>query len=44
MEGSKTDTVKVPVQKYRDGQKYRCIVTDKNGKTVTSAVVAVKVA
>ena len=44
MEGSKTDTVKVPVQKYRDGQKYRCTVTDKNGKTVTSAVVAVKVA
>ena len=44
MEGSKTDTVKVPVQKYRDGQKYRCTVTDKNGKTVISAVVAVKVA
>ena len=44
MEGSQTDTVKVPVQKYRDGQKYRCTVTDKKGNTVTTIVVAVKVA
>ena len=36
MEGSTTATIKVPVGKWRDGQKYRCVVKDAAGNTVTS--------
>lgn len=36
MEGNQTDTVRVPVAKYRDGQKYRCVITDASGQKVTS--------
>ena len=36
MEGSTTATIKVPVGKWRDGQKYRCVVKDAAGSTVTS--------
>ncbi|OLR62713.1 hypothetical protein BHF69_08505 [Anaerostipes sp. 992a] len=34
--GNKTDTIQVPVTEARDGQQYRCIVTDENGNCVTS--------
>ncbi len=33
MEGSDTATVKVPVANWRDGQKYRCVVTNGDGGT-----------
>ena len=36
MEGSTTTTIKVPVGKWRDGQKYRCVVKDAAGSTVIS--------
>lgn len=36
MEGCQTATVSVPVQQFRDGQKYRCIVTDGKGNSLTS--------
>ena len=44
MEGSNTESVSVPIQSYRDGQKYRCIVTDAYNNTATSdmAVLTVK--
>ncbi|MBQ3941060.1 MAG: immunoglobulin domain-containing protein, partial [Oscillospiraceae bacterium] len=44
--GNKTATLSVPVTAARNGQKYRCIVTAKNGTTVTSnaAVLTVKTA
>lgn len=34
--GSRTATVNVPITEARDGQQYRCVVTDKNGNSVTS--------
>ena len=36
MEGSNSENVSVPVASYRDGQKYRCVVTDAYGNTATS--------
>ena len=36
MEGSDTATIKVPMGTWRDGQKYRCVVKDAAGNTVTS--------
>ena len=36
MEGSTEATIKVPVGTWRDGQKYRCVVKDEAGNTVTS--------
>ena len=38
MTGNKTAALSVPVTAARNGQKYRCIVKDANGKTVTSDV------
>ena len=36
--GNKTDTIKVPVTAARDGQQYRCVVTDGEGnKAISSA-------
>ena len=32
----------MPIASYRDGQKYRCVVTDKDGNSVTSGSAAVK--
>ena len=43
MAGSNTDAISVPITKARDGQKYRCVVTDGDGKTVTSEMAAVKI-
>ncbi len=36
MAGSDTATIKVSVGTWRDGQKYRCVVKDAAGNTVTS--------
>ena len=36
MSGAKTATLSVPVIAGRNGLKYHCIITDANGKTVTS--------
>ncbi|MDY2627619.1 MAG: transglutaminase domain-containing protein [Lachnospiraceae bacterium] len=42
-DGNMTDTLNVPVIESRDGQKYRCIVTDCNGETVTSGEAAIHI-
>ncbi|MGM9649992.1 MAG: hypothetical protein ACI3XY_08540 [Butyricicoccaceae bacterium] len=34
--GNKTATLSVPITEKRNGQKYRCVVTDASGNTVTS--------
>ena len=34
--GNQTDTLTVGIKASRDGQSYRCVVTDANGDTVTS--------
>ena len=39
--GSTTDTLTVPITKARDGQQYRCVITDADGNTVTSNAAAV---
>ncbi|MCC8028436.1 MAG: immunoglobulin domain-containing protein [Lachnospiraceae bacterium] len=36
MTGADSASVSVPVTEVRDGQKYRCVVTDENGDSVTS--------
>ena len=36
MTGNKTATLSVPVTVARNGQQYRCVITDANGKTATS--------
>ncbi len=36
MTGNKTAALSVPVTVARNGQKYRCVITDANGKTATS--------
>ena len=36
LEGCKTATLSVPVIAKRDGQSYRCVITDASGKSVTS--------
>ncbi|MCC8080973.1 MAG: hypothetical protein LIO80_02990 [Lachnospiraceae bacterium] len=36
MSGATTATLSVPVTEVRDGQQYRCIVTDENGNSVIS--------
>ncbi|WP_230399467.1 carboxypeptidase regulatory-like domain-containing protein [Novisyntrophococcus fermenticellae] len=43
MEGSQTGTVNVPVWNFRDGQKYRCVVTSESGRITISDVVVVSV-
>lgn len=46
MEGANTSSISVPVAMYRDGQQYRCEITDTEGNVVTSdaAVVSVVIA
>ncbi len=36
MSGSDTPEITVPIASYRDGQQYRCVVTDRDGNSVTS--------
>lgn len=43
MAGNDTMEIRVPVTKLRDGQKYRCVVTDADHNTVISKVAALKV-
>ena len=43
MTGNQTDTVSVPATTARNGQMYRCIITDANGKTLTSSEVKLTV-
>ena len=43
MSGNDTPEITVPIASYRDGQKYRCVVTDQNGSSVTSESAAVRV-
>ncbi len=42
LSGNDTPEITVPIASYRDGQKYRCVVTDKDGNSVTSGSAAVK--
>ncbi|MDY2627962.1 MAG: hypothetical protein SOW08_06545 [Lachnospiraceae bacterium] len=42
--GNKTNTLKVPITAARNGQKYRCVVTDSSGNTVTSDAAVLYVA
>ncbi|MGM9629341.1 immunoglobulin domain-containing protein, partial [Butyricicoccus sp.] len=39
--GSTTDTLTVPITAARDGQKYRCVVKDADGNTLTSDAAAI---
>ena len=41
--GSKTATLSVPVTAARNGQQYRCVVTDRNGDKVISAAATLRV-
>ncbi len=43
MTGNNTDEISLPVESYRDGQKYRCVITDGEGNTVTSETASVKI-
>ena len=36
MEGNDTATIKVPAGSWRNGQKYRCVITGADGRSVTS--------
>ena len=36
MEGNQTDTIKVEAGSWRNGQKYRCVIKDAEGNTLTS--------
>ena len=36
MEGNDTATIKVPAGSWRNGQKYRCVITAADGRSVTS--------
>ncbi len=42
MSGSDTPQITVPIASYRDGQKYRCVVTDRAGNSVTSESASIK--
>ena len=44
MTGAKTSTLSVPITEARNGQKYRCVIKDANGKTLTSNSAVLKVA
>ena len=41
--GNKTATLSVPITEKRNGQKYRCVVTDVSGNSVTSDTAAIVV-
>ena len=36
MEGNQTETIKVAAGSWRNGQKYRCVIKDAEGNTLTS--------
>ena len=42
LSGNDTPEITVPIAKYRDGQKYRCVVTDQDGNSVTSESASIK--
>ena len=44
MKGSSTSRLSVEVAGYRDGQKYRCVVTDAEGNTAVSGTAVITVA
>ena len=44
MTGSNTNEISVPIINYRDGQKYRCVVTNAEGMTVISETAVLHVA
>lgn len=44
MEGSDTERIIVEIASYRDGQKYRCVVTDAAGDTAVSGTAVITVA
>ena len=43
MEGNDTDTISVTAASYRDGQKYRCIITSEDGRSITTETVVLNV-
>ena len=43
LSGNKTATLQVAADKGRDGYQFRCIVTDKNGKSVVTEIVTLQV-
>ena len=43
MTGSQTASISVPVAKWRDGQKYRCVITGTDGRIVVSDVAVMTV-
>lgn len=43
MEGCKTASITVPVENFRDGQKYRCVVSDAEGNSVVSEMAVMTV-
>ncbi len=44
LRGSTTNTLSVVLSAYRDGQQYKCVVTDANGEMVETVVVTMRVA
>lgn len=43
MEGHDTDTISVTAASYRDGQKYRCIITSEDGRSITTETAVLNV-
>lgn len=43
MEGNQTETIKVAAGNWRNGQKYRCVVTGTDGRMVVSEVAVLTV-
>lgn len=43
MEGNDTDTISVMAASYRNGQKYRCIVTAEDGRSITTEAAVLNV-
>ncbi|MBR4948284.1 MAG: leucine-rich repeat protein [Clostridiales bacterium] len=42
-DGAKTDTLSLAIKSSRDGSKYQCVITDKNGDTVTTDTVTLTI-
>ena len=42
-DGAKTDTLSLAIKDSRNGSKYQCVITDKNGATVTTETVTLTV-
>ncbi|WP_230399204.1 beta-L-arabinofuranosidase domain-containing protein [Novisyntrophococcus fermenticellae] len=43
MTGNDTKEISVPITRLRDGQRYRCVITDGRGNTATSEMAALKI-